>query len=173
MAYEDGVFATFYDDALKNEHKTKAVGYPVFDDVQMISIQVPNSTDNAPRPVQEVDKQRFPKSWEAYVTGKEPAETGFPLEQWPQFTAAELKVCQANHIKTVEQLAETADSSIHRLGPGAQSMKARAKKFLEEAQGTTALQARIAELEADIAELKAASKPAAKKRKRLQIAETG
>jgi hypothetical protein len=130
MAYEDGVFATFYDDALKNESKTRKEGVVVFDDVLMIKIQVPNQIDCVPRPATENDKTRFPKSWQAYVTGKEPEEEGFPLEQWPQMTTGELKVCQANMIKTVEQLAETPDANIHRLGQGGMSMKTRAQKFL-------------------------------------------
>ena len=96
MAYEDGVFATFYDDSLKNESQTKAKGYAVFDDVTMVKIQVPNQQDCGPRPLQERDKKRFPKSWEAYETGSAAIEDGFPLEQWPQLTSGELKVCHGN-----------------------------------------------------------------------------
>ena len=131
MAYEDGVFATFYDDALPNPTKTKKEGFAVFDEVPMIRIQVPNQLDCVPRPIQDADKERFPKSWEAYKTGREPAETGFPLEQWPQLTAGELKVCQANQIKTVEQLAEVADNNLHRLGQGGVGLKTRAVKFIQ------------------------------------------
>jgi len=163
MAYEDGVFATFYDDGMKNEFKTKKAGVPVFDDVLMIKIKVPNQVDCVPRPMQERDKTRFPKSWQAYETGKEPAETGIPLEQWPQFTVSELKVCQASQIKTVEQLADTADSAIHRLGPGGMGMKQRAKDFLKEGRDVSVLTARISDLEAEIAALK----DAPRERKRL------
>lgn len=130
MAYEDGVFATFYDDWIKNERESQKKGYAVGQDCLMIRIQIPNSTDCSPRPAQEADKQRFPKSWQAYVTGKEPEESGFPLNQWPQLTVAELKILQANNLKTVEQLAEVADGNLHRLGHNGQNLKVAAQKFL-------------------------------------------
>lgn len=171
MAFEDGVFATFYDDALKNEFKSKKVGYAVFDDVLMIKIQVPNQIDCVPRPAQEKDKERFPKSWNAYVTGKEEVEEGFPLAQWPQMTAGELKVCQANQIKTVEQLAEVSDATIHRLGQGGVGMKQRAIKFLKSLGETDALRARVKELESKIAALEnsTSSTTVTKKKTRKKI----
>ena len=150
MAYEDGVLATIYDEAVKDKSASKNKGYPVFADSIYIKIQVPNQVDCVPRPLQEKDKTRFPKTWEAYVTGKEPAESGFPLDQWPQITTGEVKVCQANHIKTVEQLADTADSNIHRLGPGGSSMKNKAIKFLKERDGTDELRAKNDELAAKL-----------------------
>jgi len=166
MAYEDGVFATFYDDSLKNHSETKKQGFACFDDVTMIKIQVPNQVDCVPMPARDDHKERFPKSWQAYVTGKEAVEDGFPLEQWPQLTASELKVCQANTIKTVEQLAKTADSSIHRLGQGGMGMKTRAQKFLDSRGETESLRKENDELRKRIEKLET-KKPA---RKRLTVA---
>ena len=150
MAFEDGVFATFYDDAIKNDSETKRKGFAVFTDMTMVKIQVPNQQDCVPRPIQEKDKTRFPKSWDAYVTGKEAVEDGFPLEQWPQLTSGELKVCHANMMKTVEQLAAVADAGLHRLGQGATGLKARAKKFLESIGQSEALRKENKELLARI-----------------------
>lgn len=171
MAYEDQVFATFYDDSLKNDSQTKKKGYAVFTDVTMVKIQVPNQQDCVPRPIQEKDKIRFPKSWQAYVTGKEAVEDGFPLEQWPQLTAGELKVCHANMIKTVEQLAETADSALHRLGQGGMGMKTRAQKFIKNLGETDTLRKENKKLLKRVEALEAKlDKPKAKPRKRLQVA---
>jgi len=167
MAYEDEVFATIYDGSLKNDSHTKKKGYAVFDDVTMIRIQVPNQVDCVPRPLQEADKTRFPKSYQAYVTGKEAEEDGFPLEQWPQLTSGELKVCHANMIKTVEQLANVADSAIHRLGQGGVGMKDRAQKFISSLGDTEALRKENKALKKRIEKLEAASEPA---RKRLKVA---
>lgn len=166
MAFEDGVFATFYDDSMKNDSKTREKGFAVFDDVTFVRIQVPNQQDCVPRPVQEKDKTRFPKSWEAYTTGKEAIEDGFPLEQWPQLTSGELKVCHANMIKTVEQLAEVADSSIHRLGQGGIGMKTRAKKFLDSLGEVDTLRKENEELLKRIELLEEKAQP----RKRLKVA---
>lgn len=171
MAYEDGVFATFYDDAIKNDFKTKKEGRPVFDEVLMLKVQVPNQLDCVPRPAQEADKQRFPKSWQAYVTGKEPADEGFPLEHWPQMTTADVKLCRANHIKTVEQLSEVNDATLHRLGPSGSMLKNRAKKFLDSLterdslrQQNKDLQKRLDELQQKIEAMENAQP---KKRKRI------
>ena len=166
MAYEDGVLATFYDEAVQNKSASKQKGYPVFDDVLYIKIQVPNQVDCVPRPMQEKDKTRFPKTWDAYVTGKEPIDSGYPLSQWAQMTTGELKVCHANHLKTVEQLANTADANIHRLGPGAASMKNRAAKFLAERSDIDDVRERLDEALKRIEELE--STPP--KRKRLKVA---
>ena len=131
MAYEDGVFATFYDDAILNKFKSKKAGDAVWDDVVMLRIQVPNQVDSVPRPATDADKSRFPKSWQAYETGIEPTDDGHPVKDWPELAASERKVLEACNIKTVEQLAELADAGLHRLGTGGQGLKTRAQKFLK------------------------------------------
>lgn len=161
MGFEDGVFAAFYDEAIKNEQETEKRGVPVFDEKVFINIKIPNSIDDISRPATDADKKRFPQSWQAYLTGREPTDSGFPLEQWPQLTVSELKVCHAVGVKTVEQLANLADSGIHRLGVGGHTMKNRAKKFLSDVGEMDRLRARVQELEAKIAkaEQKVESRP--------------
>jgi len=169
VAFEDGVFASFYDEAIKNEEESEKQGVPVFDERTFINIKIPNSVDDISRPIQEADKKRFPQSWQAYLTGKEPVESGFPLEEWPQLTVSELKVCHAVGVKTVEQLAALPDSGLHRLGVNGQGMKTRAQKFLNSVGEMERLRARVKELEAMIAkgDEKAESKP---KRKVVRVA---
>jgi len=172
MAYEKGVFVTFEDDSIENKRATKQRGYPVYDDVVMVKIQFPNSIDCVPRPLQEADKSKYPKSWEAYLTGKEPAESGYPVSQWAQISRSELKVLQACQVKTVEQLAELPDSGLHRLGPGGVSMKERAKKFVDGAAQIERLQDTIKELERKIegmSDAQANSEPERRKPKRLKV----
>ena len=168
MAFEDGVFATFYDEAVENKSETRAQGHPVFTEAVYVKIMVPNQVDCVPRPMQDKDKTRFPKSWEAYETGKEPADTGFPLEHWPQLTVGELKVCQANQIKTVEQLASIADSGLHRLGQGGTDMKVRAQRLVSGVGQAEELKKENAELLKRIEALESGATPI-KKRKRLKV----
>jgi hypothetical protein len=167
MAYEDGVFATFYDEAVHDKTASKEQGCPVFNDVLYIRIQVPNSVDCVPRPATDKDKTKYPLSWQAYQTGKEPPEQGLPIAEWPQLTASELKVCQANNIKTVEQLAEVADGNIHRLGLGGQGLKNRAKKFIEGLGEKDMMRSRIKELESKIAKLEKKAQAAPKKKRKV------
>lgn len=153
MAFEDGVFPTFYDEAVEDKKATEEAGVPVFKDVLYIKIVVPNQIDCVPRPATDADKKRFPKSWEAYRTGKEAPMDGYPVDQWPQISVSEKRVLDANQIKTVEQLAEVADSGLHRLGPGGMNLKKRAQKFLNSRTENEALRRSNQELASKNAEL--------------------
>jgi cell division protein ZapA (FtsZ GTPase activity inhibitor) len=146
MAYEDSVFPTFYMGAIRNRSESKKQQREVIDDVLKIKIVVPNQRDTVDRPATEADKKRFPKSWQAFLDGVEPPVEGHALEKWNQITKGELMMCQANHIKTVEQLAEIADVGLNRLGPGAQALKNNAKKFLAGLNETDELKKENAEL---------------------------
>lgn len=170
MAFEDGVFATFYDEYVEKKRESKEAGYPVFGDPMLfIKIVIPNSVDDTQRPATEADKQRFPKSYEAYQRGSEPAEEGLPIAEWPQVTKSEVKLLDAVTVKTVEQLAALPDSGLHRLGPGGQGLKIRAQKFLEKAAENETLRNTIQELERKIEELTAKPQPAKRKPKRLKV----
>lgn len=170
MAIENGIIVTFYDEPVEDKRATKEKGYPVFNTVTFIDKRVPNQVDHQPRPMREEDKKDFPISWQAYVTGKEPAESGFPVEEWPQITASEVAMLRAVSVKTVEQLAELPDSGLHRLGPGGTGLKNRAQKFLKEAGEKDMLRSRVQELERKIEKLsKAAEKPAKRQPKRLKV----
>lgn len=160
MAIEDGVIITFYDESVQDVRASKEKGYPVFSTVTMIDKRVPNQVDHQPRPMREEDKRDFAVSWQAYTTGKEPAETGLPVAKWPQLTMDEVSLLNACNVKTVEQLAELADSGIHRLGPDGHNLKKRAKKFLEGVLESSALRDRIQELERKIEDLTADKQPA-------------
>lgn len=170
MGFEDGVFATFYDEAIEDKAASKKQGYPVFNDILYIRIQIPNSVDCVPRPANDKDKARFPKSWEAYRTGKEPAESGFPLEEWAGLSATETAMLRALSIKTVEQLAATPDSGIHRLGPAGHSLKKRAQKFLDSQGENEKLLQRIKELERKLEKVETSTSEEPKRRpKRLKV----
>jgi hypothetical protein len=172
MAFEDGVFATFCDDVIQNEKKSKEAGYPVFDESRLfIKIVIPNSIDDVYRPANDADKQRFPLSYEAYKRGVEFPDEGLPIMHCPQFTTSEVKLLNAVNVKTVEQLAELPDSGLHRLGPGGQGLKNRAKKFLDTAGENTILKEKIRKLERKIEELTASSndKPAVRRPKKLKV----
>lgn len=159
-----------------NKARTKEIGSPQFDDVLMIHIQIPNSMDIVPRPATDADKKRFPLSWQAYQTGKEPATSGWPLEEWAQITASELQMLKAHHIRSVQQLADVADATIHRLGPGAMGLKNRAQKFLKSQDVVSELEARLALANKRIAELeegeravKELNKPIKARQKRFEV----
>ena len=166
MAYEDGGFVTFFMDSVFNKSETKRLGHPVFEDVLMFKKVIPNQTTVVPRPATEEDKVKYEKSYQAFVTGHEPPESGTPLEKWHEITAGEIEMCRASQIKTVEQLVECSDGNIQKMGPGATNLKQRASKYLERInegevlrQENTELRERIAQLEASFEELSENAKP--------------
>jgi hypothetical protein len=170
MAFEDGVFATFCDDQIENPKKSKLAGYPVFDESRLfIKIVIPNQVDDVYRPATDADKRRFPVSYEAYKSGAEQPEEGLPVQHWPQLTTAEVKLLQAVNVKTVEQLAELPDSGLHRLGPGGQGLKQRARKFIEKAGENATLRKQVQELERKIEQLTQTKAPVKRKPKRLKV----
>lgn len=146
MAFEDGVFPTFYMGTVHNRSESKKQKRKVVDDVLKVKIVVPNQIDKTDRIASEADKKRFPKSWQAFLDGVEPPVEGHPLEKWHEITKGELEMCQASHVKTVEQLADLADIGLNRLGPGAQHLKNNAKKFLDGINETDELREENAEL---------------------------
>lgn len=172
MAFEDGVFPTFYDKRVENKRKSEKEGYPVFDEPRLyVKIMVPNSVDVVDRPASQADIQRFPKSYEAYKTGSEPPESGYPVEQWAQVSADDVAILKAVNIKTVEQLADVPDSGLHRLGPGAHGLKNRAVKFLKDRSTNEELHARIEELERKLEKAESTvSEEPKRKPKRLKVA---
>lgn len=155
MAYEDGGFVTFYMDSVFNKSETKQKGHPVYEDVLMFKKVIPNQTTVVPRPATEEDKRMYEKSYQAFLSGHEPPESGTALEKWHEITAGEIAMCKAAQIKTVEQLVETADGNISKMGPGAMNLKVRAKKFLTQINEGAELRKENEELRERIAQLEA------------------
>jgi hypothetical protein len=162
-------------EGLQDKEASEKAGSPVFRDVLYVEIRVPNQQDFQPRPAQDADKQRFPISWRAFQEGTEAPIEGLPLQEWPQLTGAEAKPLMACGIKTVQQLAEVADSGIHRLGAGGMSLKVRAQKYLKSLDRMDDLEKRNQELEARLQDLesrpeKTAKKASKKNPRRLKVA---
>lgn len=66
------------------------------------------------RPTSEDDKVRFKDRWEAFQKGEEAPPAGLPINQVPFATPAEISICKAERIHTVEQLVEMPESHLQR-----------------------------------------------------------
>lgn len=155
---EENLHVMFFTDAVQSELKTKEQGHPVFDDTEMIEIRVPGDSTTIIRvPVTNEYRSRFPDEYNAYKANAAMPETGTPLEQWAALSPSQIAQFKAQNIRTVEQLAEVADSNANFMG--ANELRTKAKAYLKTAQDAAIVEkqeAALEELRAEIAALKAA-----------------
>jgi len=125
---------------------------PIYVEQEWILIMVPGQQDTVERPIEYLDKQRFSKQYDHWKsTGKE-VVVGTPLELWPGVTRAQVEELKYFKIRSVEDLANLADSSASQF-MGMQGLKQKAKAFLEAASGNaglkfqSALESKDAEIE--------------------------
>lgn len=121
----------------RNEFKSAAEGRAIFEDVVMISIQVPGDmTTKVVQPLREDHKMRFPRHWAYFdsTQGKEALEIGTPLSQWPILGPAQVEELRALKFRTVEQIASASDLQLQRMGSAGgmagTALRDRAQRFL-------------------------------------------
>jgi hypothetical protein len=104
---------------VENTYRTGKEGRKIFDEVVMISIQVPGDmTTKTVQPLREDHKMRFPRHWALFeaTQGKEALEIGTPLSQWPILGPAQVEELRAMKFRTVEQIANASDLQLQRMG---------------------------------------------------------
>ena len=138
----------FYTAPLKNEEKSLTEGRPIFDDVDMIEIRVRGTKDNiVQRPVRPDDKQRFRDAWRTHQDGEKAVQSGTPLSQWPVMSTSQVEEMKYLGFVTVEQIAEANDGVVAGI-PGLQTLKNKAKAFIEFSKGAAPLEKMQADLAA-------------------------
>ena len=149
MADEKDIAIPFFHmQAQEDPRETKINGgVPVYVDVPFVEIRIPGSRDRVDRPVEQRDKERWPRQWEAFDKKEKQELDGIPLAEWATATEAERKTIAQMGINTVEQLAGIADSHAERLR--IHKLKHKAQKFLESRNGAAEfgkLQVQVQEL---------------------------
>ena len=119
----------------KPDHaKSAEEGRPIYTEEEWIIIMIPGDRDTVERPITPQDKGRFSKQYDHWKTTGKESVTGTPLEAWPAITRSEVEELKHFRVRTVEDLANLADSSVAK-AMGLQSLKNKAKAFLEAASG--------------------------------------
>ena len=152
----DSVFAVrFFNRAIKQNYESEKQGRPIFADVPYVEISNPGDRLTIICvPVRPEHKRRWPRQWMAFEQGnsKDTRETGTPLDQWPQLTAAQAEEFKALKFFTVEQIAGASDAQLQAIGmvggSAPMQLREKAKAFLAFASGTALPQAQAAELAA-------------------------
>ena len=140
---DDKLLVRFFKHPKLNEGKTASEGRPIFEELDYISIMQPGNKDSIiMRPATQIDKQRFAEHFRKYEVreGDYEALEGTLLESWPGITRAMAEQLKYLNIRTVEQLANVADSNAQKM-MGIQMLKAKAKAYLEASANEAAAEA--------------------------------
>ena len=156
---DEQLMVKFFLKEREDKAKTIETGSPKFKEVEYIEIRVPGKRDvQAVRPATFRDKQRFPKHYDMFQRRVEAPEEGTPLGQWPQVSRAQVEELSFLGVKTVEAMANMADTHAHKLHGGIM-LKRRAGEWLEDSSATKliaekeALMERITALEATMKDM--------------------
>lgn len=155
----------------QNHKKTKEQGRPIFDQVEMVSIQAPGNrkTEHVANAhsmhydsnvgKQHTYAERFAEAYRAFKDEVEDHVAGTPITEASFLDTAQKAEMRAAKIYTIEQLAGMADRNVRNMGMGFRTYVDQAKAYLDTALGTTALASEMDELRRQIAELKAGKEP--------------
>lgn len=175
-------------------------GHYVTKDVDYVLVTPRGSKDRIERVAHEwfdqlkrdSDEGRFPREWvkgfeqmyKEWKEGREAPLSGTAVENWPALSPAQVKALQNLHIRTVEDMAEANEETIHRIGMGGRALKQKAIDWLKTASSVgkvseelsalkaenealrernTSLQAQLREVADSVKELQALQKGGAKK----------
>jgi hypothetical protein len=114
-----------------------------------------------PQLAQQVQEQRFQPGWlrayqesyNAWKEGREMPLSGTPIMSWPAASPAQVQAILGARVRTVEDLANANEETLHRIGMGGRALKQRAVEWLAASSGTGKLAERAAALEAANADL--------------------
>ena len=164
---DENLLVRFYKHPRQVTDASKEAGRPIFKDTDYIEIMQPGNKDSIiKRPATQMDKNRFPEHFRKYEAREDQeAVEGTLLEEWAGISRSQVEELRYLNIRTVEQLAGTADVNIQgKMGLG--PLKDKAVKYLETSKDGQ-IADRFAELEAKYEALLAgAAEEAPKKRGR-------
>lgn len=158
--YDDKLHVQFFMRPRIDLEASKAANRPIYKDVPHIMIMIPGDKNNIPlAEVWEQHIRRFPIHWEQFQAGIKDQIVGTPLKVAPFLTDSHIEELAYFKIRTIEQLADLADSNMTWMG--AREMKNAARAYLQKVSGNEALLAQIQVLQSQVAQLTQQAKPEA------------
>jgi hypothetical protein len=152
-----GLIVRFFRGTKRNVFKSEADGYPQDNAVDYVRIGQVGERDDVVHEVRLINAdKKWPEQWRAYQEGREQVADGMPLDMLFPGSPEVVSTLKANHIHTIEQLADITDSNKFSF---ALVWQQKAKKFLEARQGDAmpAMEAKMAALLAQVEALKTAA----------------
>jgi hypothetical protein len=141
--------------AVKNEPASVEAGYPVFDERDYVTIQIPgDATSSYDAVVTREHQSRWPAKWAAYKAGTDQSLVGTSLEKLPGMSVSLIATFGSIGVHTVEQLADLSDGNTNGI-LGINELRRKAKAYLQIAKGDAVKEntSDIAALQKQVAEL--------------------
>jgi hypothetical protein len=137
----DRNYPRFFVESVEDLLASDQAGRRIFRDEERVEIIMPGNPYT--RPVQRVTDEhraKWPKEYEAFKAGQEPAADGTPLEQWPRLRRGQVFELKALGFQTVEHVAQMDDQAVQRVGMGGRDLRNLANAFLDNAARMAALE---------------------------------
>lgn len=153
FAADSKLHVRFYSKPKYNPDKSAEQNRPIYEDTVYVEIMMPGEKNNIiQRPALSMrDDLRFPQHYAQFMKGQQEQMVGTPLKVLPFLSEAQVEELAYFKIRTVEQLADLADSVNFM---GASEMKQKAQKYLAAINGTEALAAQNRNLQAQLDEMR-------------------
>lgn len=106
--------------------------------------------------------QKDPGKWDvldpyykAWKSKTDAPINGYPLDAWPGASKEQIRVLQERHVLSVEDLVNSSDADLTKLGlPGIRMLQSKARAFLEARVSTAPIAAEVAQLRQENAEIR-------------------
>lgn len=145
---DDQMMVIFYTRAVENEAKSREMGRKICEDRNFVKIFTPGERLNqVDRPVQDTDKQRWPRQWADFVHKRTQVPDGTPIDLLFPNHPAIAENLKAMGIYTIEQQANLSANGIDSIGLGGQEYVNKAKAYIKSSEkglGFNKLQAELA-----------------------------
>ena len=130
-----------------NKQRSEEEGRPIYEEKTYIEIMQPGNKDSiVKRPATNMDKQRFAEHFRKFeARSTDEHIEGTLLSEWPGISRAQVEELKFLNVRTVEQLANIADSNAQNI-MGIQGLKTKANKYLEDSKGSV-VAAQLADLQ--------------------------
>jgi len=173
----------FRHQAVENVPQSEIQGRPVMETVEVVELRFAGDKNFAPvLPVDAMYRreghrvityaERFSDQYRAFQSGEDQVASGTPLEMLVEYgiSPAQISLCRVAKVYSIEALFHLEGQNLKTLGQSANVLKEMARKWMDR-RPVNPSGDRIAELEAEIARLKAAAPLPAKEASPEQIEE--
>lgn len=160
---DEGVTATFFVRDEVMPFRSQAEGREIKEKREYVRIVVKgNDKMVVIRQVTDLDKKRFPYTWQQFKKGEDQSKTGTALYELFDPDSELVPHYHAMNVHTLEDLAQVNDTNLQALGAGARENRLRAREYIAKTKDSAkaqALEARVAELEAQLAAKRGPGRP--------------
>lgn len=131
-----GIIPRFFMLSVYQPAESARQGRPIYKDKEAISHLLPGDRHSvATNFVTDEHRQRFPEAYRAFKAGEDMVINGTALAGWPQITNAQVAELAAFNVHTVEALADLSDTQAQALGMSGETLRTRAKAYIDAAKG--------------------------------------